>query len=604
MRGKRSRLRPWTEPPARPRRSRRAGPSLRDPGRHRRGRLLGRQLLRAGDAASLRERHRRHRLGDRGGRRPQLRDPGRHRRGRLLGRQLLRAGDAASLRGRHRRHRLGDRGGRGHSCAIQAGTGAVVCWGDNCSGQATPPASVNGTAGTASAIAAGAVHSCAIQAGTGAVVCWGDNLPRAGDAASLRERHRGHGLGDRGGLACTAARSRPAPARSSAGARNGYGQATPPPSVNGTAGTASAIAAGWHHSCAIQAGTGAVVCWGDNCDRAGDAACLRGRHRGHRLGDRGGRRPQLRDPGRHRRGRLLGRQLPGEATPPPSVTEPAAPRRRSRRAMGTAARSRPAAARSSAGAGITHGAGDAAAPSVDGTAGPPARAALRFWGEGRTHHSCAIQAGTGAVVCWGGDSGRRPAAAAASAFRRTAPPAPPRRSRRATYDSCAIQAGTGAVVCWGWTLRAGDAPPSVDGTTGTASAIAAGDVHSCAIQAGTGAVVCWGYNYTGQTDTPPPVDGTAGTATAVSASGNHSCAIQAGTNRVVCWGHNAFLQSAPPSSVDGTAGTASAIDAGWTHTLAIRKLATPVPSLSPAGVAAVGSLMLLAGGYALRRRRG
>ncbi len=35
--------------------------------------------------------------------------------------------------------------------------------------------------------------------------------------------------------------------------------------MNGTYGTATAIAAGGlYHSCAIQAGTGNVVCWGDN----------------------------------------------------------------------------------------------------------------------------------------------------------------------------------------------------------------------------------------------------------------------------------------------------------------------------------------------------
>ena len=45
-----------------------------------------------------------------------------------------------------------------HSCAIRAGSGAVVCWGDDYLGQATPPASVNGTAGTASAIEIGRAH--------------------------------------------------------------------------------------------------------------------------------------------------------------------------------------------------------------------------------------------------------------------------------------------------------------------------------------------------------------------------------------------------------------------------------------------------------------
>jgi len=97
---------------------------------------------------------------------------------------------------------LGDR----HQCAIQAGTAAVVCWGDNSNGQATPPASVNGIAGTASAIAAGLVHSCAIQAGTDTVVCWGNDS---------------------------------------------NGQARPPPSVDGTAGGATAIAAGEYHTLAL-----------------------------------------------------------------------------------------------------------------------------------------------------------------------------------------------------------------------------------------------------------------------------------------------------------------------------------------------------------------
>ena len=51
--------------------------------------------------------------------------------------------------------------------------GPVIGWGLDNDGQALPPASVDGTSGTASAIAAGGFHSCAIQTGTGNVVCWG-----------------------------------------------------------------------------------------------------------------------------------------------------------------------------------------------------------------------------------------------------------------------------------------------------------------------------------------------------------------------------------------------------------------------------------------------
>jgi len=46
---------------------------------------------------------------------------------------------------------------------------------------------------------------------------------------------------------------------------NFHGEATPPDSVNGTGGSAATpVAAGWDHSCAIQAGSGKVVGWGDD----------------------------------------------------------------------------------------------------------------------------------------------------------------------------------------------------------------------------------------------------------------------------------------------------------------------------------------------------
>src|SRR2546427_336290 len=59
--------------------------------------------------------------------------------------------------------RLGDRGGfRVGSCAIQAGSGAVICWGNNSYGQSSPPPSVDGSAGTATAAAAGGRHTLAL----------------------------------------------------------------------------------------------------------------------------------------------------------------------------------------------------------------------------------------------------------------------------------------------------------------------------------------------------------------------------------------------------------------------------------------------------------
>jgi hypothetical protein len=171
--------------------------------------------------------------------------------------------------------------------------------------------------------------------------------------------------------------------------------------------------------------------------------------------------------------------------------------------------------------------------------------------------SCAIHAVTGAVVCWGNND-----------FGQTTPPASVDGTDGTASaiamggtHGCAIQAGSGAVVCWG---AVPTPPASVDGRAGTASAITAGLGFSCAIQAGTGAAVCWGG------PTPPAsVDGTAGTVSAIAAGYNFVCAIQAGTAAVVCWGPDELDLSPPPASVDGTRGSAIAIAAGTTHALAI-----------------------------------
>ncbi|MDH5566907.1 MAG: hypothetical protein OEY15_09600, partial [Myxococcales bacterium] len=217
-----------------------------------------------------------------------------------------------------------------------------------------------------------------------------------------------------------------------------YGQATPPDAVNGVSGTATAVAAGGFHSCAIQAGTGNVVCWGDDSS--------------------------------------------GQATPPGAV--------------GTA---------------------------TDITAGADS--------------SCAIQAGTGNVVCWGDDSsGQATPPAAVNGVSGTATDI-----AAGYYHSCAIQAGTGNVVCWGDDGFDQATPPdAVDGVSGTATAVAAGGLHSCAIQAGTGNVVCWGNDGFGQATPPDAVNGVSGTATDIAGVYYHSCAIQAGTGNVVCWGYDGF----------------------------------------------------------------
>src|SRR5262249_37483382 len=106
-------------------------------------------------------------------------------------------------------------------------------------------------------------------------------------------------------------------------------------------------------------------------------------------------------------------------------------------------------------------------------------------------------------------------------------------SASATADNY-LFAGWGSNV-WGQTMP----PPSVGGTSGRASPIAAGYDHSCATQTVSRAVVCWGDNSYGKSTPPASVDGTNGRASAVAAGGIHSCAIQFGSNAVVCWGDDA-----------------------------------------------------------------
>jgi alpha-tubulin suppressor-like RCC1 family protein len=142
----------------------------------------------------------------------------------------------------------------------------------------------------------------------------------------------------------------------------------------------------------------------------------------------------------------------------------------------------------------------------------------------------------------------------------------------------------------------------VNGTSGTASAIAAGYLSSCAIQAGSGAVVCWGWAGYDATTPPDSVNGTSGTASAIAAGYLHGCAIQAGSGAVVCWGWNDDGQATPPDSVNGTSGIASAISVGSEHTLAIRS-AFIVPALSSdTSRYGLAALLLLLGMAWLRAR--
>jgi len=120
-----------------------------------------------------------------------------------------------------------------HTCALVSG--AVWCWGHNNHGQlgngtttdSATPVKVSGLSGV-TALAAGGAHTCALASASGSVWCWGWN---------------GNGqLGD----GSTTDRSSPVPV-----------------SASGMTG-ATAIAAGWEHTCAVASES--VWCWGYNTD--------------------------------------------------------------------------------------------------------------------------------------------------------------------------------------------------------------------------------------------------------------------------------------------------------------------------------------------------
>jgi len=65
--------------------------------------------------------------------------------------------------------------GRDFTCAVRAEDGAILCWGQNDSGQCAPPP------GSYSTVAAGSFHACAVDT-EGAVHCWGHDHAGQTDA--------------------------------------------------------------------------------------------------------------------------------------------------------------------------------------------------------------------------------------------------------------------------------------------------------------------------------------------------------------------------------------------------------------------------------------
>jgi hypothetical protein len=131
--------------------------------------------------------------------------------------------------------------GETHTCGVQS-DGLLACWGDNGSGQSSPPA------GTFSQVSSGTFHTCAIRTDR-TLACWGSNGFGQTSAPSGTFSDVSSGafhtcaVKSDGTLACWG--------------DDGSGQATPP------AGTFSQVSAGGFHTCAVRS-NGTVACWGSN----------------------------------------------------------------------------------------------------------------------------------------------------------------------------------------------------------------------------------------------------------------------------------------------------------------------------------------------------
>jgi alpha-tubulin suppressor-like RCC1 family protein len=172
--------------------------------------------------------------------------------------------------------------GRKHTCALQSG-GGLRCWGDNSTGQLGNGSLVNSTTSVAVtglsdaiAVTAGEAHACALLP-SGSVHCWGSNeFGQLGNGTtSTYALNPTAVLGLTDAVALSAGFSHTCALQHSGAVRcwgdNASGQlgngstataVVSPVTVSGLS-DAVAVAAGWVHTCAVQA-SGSVRCWGNN----------------------------------------------------------------------------------------------------------------------------------------------------------------------------------------------------------------------------------------------------------------------------------------------------------------------------------------------------
>ncbi len=379
-----------------------------------------------------------------------------------------------------------------HACGVEAGTGKAWCWGWNRYGQlgsgtvdrATVPVVATGGR-TFASLAAGDEHTCGVEAGTGNAWCWGSNENgRLGDGTTT----------DRGA----------------------------PVAVEGGRAFAS-VAAGWGHTCALEAGTGKAWCWGYNgsgqlgdgttANRAAPVAVEGGRAFASLVAGWGHACALEAGTGK---AWCWGSNLSGQL------------------GVGTTA--------------------NQSAPAA--VSGNRAFASLAVGGS----RSCGVESGTGKAWCWGsngygqlgdGTTANQSAPVAVSGNRAFASLA------AGQYHACGVEAVTGATWCWGgnWNGQLGDgtytdrtAPVAMAMAEGRAfTSLAVGQYHTCGVEVVTGKAWCWGYRGYGQLGNPSvndrwvAVEGGRAFASLV-AGDEHTCGVEAGTGKAWCWGGNYYGQ--------------------------------------------------------------
>ena len=138
-------------------------------------------------------------------------------------------------------------------------------------------------------------------------------------------------------------------------------------------------------------------------------------------------------------------------------------------------------------------------------------------------HSCGLRTG-GAITCWG-HAGSNRTSAPAGAFTAVSAGA---------GHSCGLKTD-GTITCWGYNDSGQATAPA-----GTFAAVSAGSWHSCGLMT-DGTVTCWGNDLQRQADAP-----TTGTFAAVSAGGEHSCGLKT-DGTITCWGKNSNGRATAPA---------------------------------------------------------